>query len=523
MPSGSAPVRSGPCGGEPNTSARTSDLRTQESHEMDFTKQIEGNRRALIADISRRIERAAEPFGFALDWFLADLFRGRLPADWRERWHAFVDEQAEHGFFVEPTSVRELEAWIEAWARYCGLLPVENHRPVRELGGQWLAMRDAPTANTAPSSGVHVVLAAGPPNAGGPPRGRLPRSDGNWDGARGTSVWRPNHPIKLKNGITITKVPYRDGMPVFDEWSKGDVKIAITGEPGFDRSNALRAWQANGGGKLPDDYVFHHDGLTTETIRYKGRDVLVGRMQLVPAGLNRRVPHIGSAAAARFFAGKDKRELKRLAKEINEMALKGIGPLTKVAKRFKSLLAKGAKRIGRIVPLVGGVLVILDFTEDAEAHGIGGALIRSTPLLGDVVTLYDVASDLADEIKSGADQEFQDNLERINKTSREAHRAAASVTLQVFNDIARRVHVTNPYFDAQALRKPIENYYETVRALLFLRLENRPIRYPAGMESDKKATESPFNVKLRMVREALERAIQEQVSPPPETREGSAT
>jgi hypothetical protein len=62
-----------------------------------------------------------------------------------------------------------------------------------------------------------------------------------------------------------------------------------------------------------------------------------------------------------------------------------------------------------------------------------------------------------------------------------------------------------------------------VRALIFLRLENRPIRYPADMDSDKKATESPFNAKLRMAREALERAVRKQVSPPAETREGSAT
>lgn len=93
---------------------------------MDFTKQIADNRRALIADIIRRVEQSLEPFAFALDWFLADLFRSRLPMDWRDRWHAFVAEQANHGFFVEPQSVRELEAWIEAWARYCGLLPIVN-------------------------------------------------------------------------------------------------------------------------------------------------------------------------------------------------------------------------------------------------------------------------------------------------------------------------------------------------------------------------------------------------------------
>ena len=90
---------------------------------MDFTQEILANRRALLNDINRRIEAALRPFADALAMFLAILFQSRLPVDWREQWHAFVADQAAKKFFVEPQSVRELEAWIEAWARFCGLLP----------------------------------------------------------------------------------------------------------------------------------------------------------------------------------------------------------------------------------------------------------------------------------------------------------------------------------------------------------------------------------------------------------------
>src|SRR3546814_9296226 len=82
---------------------------------------------------------------------------------------------------------------------------------------------------------------------------------------------------------------------------------------------------------------------------------------------------------ARRIVSENPEKARKLASEVNELALKGKGPLMKVAKRFKTLLAKSIKRVGRVVPIVGGILVILDFTENAEAHGVGGALIRSAP------------------------------------------------------------------------------------------------------------------------------------------------
>jgi hypothetical protein len=91
---------------------------------MDFTRQIAARRRRRLENIFRRIEEALQPFAYALDWFLATLFSGRLPSDWRQQWHAFVAEQAALGFTVLPQSVGEIEDWIEAWARFCELLPI---------------------------------------------------------------------------------------------------------------------------------------------------------------------------------------------------------------------------------------------------------------------------------------------------------------------------------------------------------------------------------------------------------------
>ncbi len=204
------------------------------------------------------------------------------------------------------------------------------------------------------------------------------------------------------------------------------------------------------------------------------------------------------------------------AKEVNELALKGKGPLMKVAGRFKSLLAKAAKRVGRLVPIVGGILVIIDFTENAEAHGVGGALIRSAPMLGDLVTVYDVASDVAAQVEAQAAEDIAQGLEDANRSVQDAHESAATLTVQEFRRISKKVRVTNPYFDPESLKEPIRNYYETVLILYHLRSQEQHIRYPAGATVAEKAAESAFRMKMRMAREELEREIREQVEKPAE-------
>ena len=117
---------------------------------MDFAKQIEYNRRLLVEDIYRRLEAALQPVADALNDFFAVLFSNRLPADWRERWHAFIAEQEAAGYRVSPVSVREYEDWIEAWARYCELLPVAETRAVAAADANDLLVPKLTTTQTIP-------------------------------------------------------------------------------------------------------------------------------------------------------------------------------------------------------------------------------------------------------------------------------------------------------------------------------------------------------------------------------------
>ncbi len=98
---------------------------------MEFTRQFEANRRALVADVFVRLEQALIPFQLALDAFLAALFNGQtLPPDWRQQWRDFVAAQKSKGYAVSPESAREMEEWIERWAGYWGLLPAAEVLPL---------------------------------------------------------------------------------------------------------------------------------------------------------------------------------------------------------------------------------------------------------------------------------------------------------------------------------------------------------------------------------------------------------
>src|ERR1700675_1506148 len=97
---------------------------------MDFAKQIEYNRRLLVEDILRRLEAALQPLVDAVNDFFAVLFSSRLPADWRDQWHALIAEQEAAGYRIHPRRVQEYEDWVEAWARYWQLLPIAETRAV---------------------------------------------------------------------------------------------------------------------------------------------------------------------------------------------------------------------------------------------------------------------------------------------------------------------------------------------------------------------------------------------------------
>ena len=132
---------------------------------MDYDRQFYYNDRAVIDGLNRAVERALQPYCDALDSFLEELFRGRLPYGWRRRWQFFVSDQAALGYITEPKSVREMEEWIEDWARLCGLLPLEEEDEEFELdteSAQPFLITVVPD-----KSGPHL---AGGDSGDGPPR-----------------------------------------------------------------------------------------------------------------------------------------------------------------------------------------------------------------------------------------------------------------------------------------------------------------------------------------------------------------
>ena len=110
--------------------------------------QFEALARDYLAGLTRRFERALEPFVAALDEWLADLFARGIPECWRTECGAFLDAEKAKGFLVSPESVRELEAWLDRWSRELrrrGALPVR--RVPRRASGK---ITEAPAAH-APS------------------------------------------------------------------------------------------------------------------------------------------------------------------------------------------------------------------------------------------------------------------------------------------------------------------------------------------------------------------------------------
>jgi len=98
---------------------------------LDYTETIKHSRRTLLGDILRACDRALHDFQDALDETLAGLFEDDLPPNWREQLHACIVEQESLGYIVDPDSLEELEAWIEGWAKDCGLWPHERLRPLQ--------------------------------------------------------------------------------------------------------------------------------------------------------------------------------------------------------------------------------------------------------------------------------------------------------------------------------------------------------------------------------------------------------
>jgi hypothetical protein len=98
---------------------------------MDFYKQFQEHNRVSVLELKAEIETRLRPYWYATNTLMGALFRGRLPANWREQWRATCAEQADQGIITDPKSIQEIEDYLEAWAKFCGVEPRDNHSPTK--------------------------------------------------------------------------------------------------------------------------------------------------------------------------------------------------------------------------------------------------------------------------------------------------------------------------------------------------------------------------------------------------------
>lgn len=129
--------------------------------------------------------------------------------------------------------------------------------------------------------------------------------------------------------------------------------------------------------------------------------------------------------------------------------------------------------------------------------------------------MYDVGNDLAEAITESAEGTAKAHLEELNRHAREANDEARRITADAFRDCAARLRVTNPYLNGESLRAPLEEFFNTVQPLVFLKLEGQDIAFPDGMSHAQRQAESAFDARIRTARAQFERSIRAQIEAPP--------
>jgi hypothetical protein len=137
--------------------------------------------------------------------------------------------------------------------------------------------------------------------ANGFPNQRIPAADGQWTGEVGNSGWMSSKPEVR----AITKgepVPFKDGYPDFSKWKVAEVEIPrVTGLDDVDRTAANKIFAKQQGWLKSNG-----EPNAAAAERYRKANQLTwhhvensNRLQLIPKGLNGKVPHTGSSSQAR--------------------------------------------------------------------------------------------------------------------------------------------------------------------------------------------------------------------------------
>jgi len=299
----------------------------------------------------------------------------------------------------------------------------------------------------------------------------LPSPDrGEWVGAVGDSIFRLNEPLDLETG-RVKEIKFKKGIPVLEPHALPGktATIILTGHHGTDLSNAKKAWTAlNKGKPIPGGATFHHDLLhvVEETITIQGKDgkqteikVLVGKVQRIATKVNQIVFHEGSASVARkFYKGLGIDVAKVAAHAQIEAALGSKSKLVSEAMKKikpgivpKSLRLLVGRPVLKIIPIVGTGLAVIQFSDNVEAHGIGGAVVRTIPVLGDLISAHDLGSDLAKEIMDDANASLKATEKAVNDPIAEAWDEASKQTIEAFQELAPKIQVTNEYGHVEPL------------------------------------------------------------------------
>lgn len=292
--------------------------------------------------------------------------------------------------------------------------------------------------------------------------------------------------------------------------------IILTGDRNADIRNAEIAWKKlNPGKELPKNATFHHDlfHLVEETVEIDGKKtkVLVGKMQLIPTKVNGIVFHQGSASVAKHFYNGldiDVASVKKLAKDEASLAAKGGKIVAKAARKIvpgkiaKAVLPFVGRKVVRAIPLIGTGLAIVEFADNVEAHGIGGAVVRATPLLGDLVSAYDLGSDLARQITDEANAAVDANTAALNAPVTKAWKKASEQTIEAFQELAPQIQVTNVYgpnglVDPEEVATALKIYRTRMQQANLLKSENAP-----GFDFDSAATDAKRDFKERLTKAA---------------------
>ncbi len=403
----------------------------------------------------------------------------------------------------------------------------ETDHPLRPegtpAGGQWVE-KGGGGERTSGSGGRRVAaraerFAADPSD---PSRWYLPSDGkGEWVGAKGDSNFRLKTPVNV-NGKLVHEIEFTKGVPVLDKFALpgNTATIILTGDHAIDIRHAEEAWRnLNPGKSLPDNATFHHDLLhaTEQTVTIDGKKtkVLVGKMQLVPRDVNQAVFHEGSASVAKkYYQGLDidigsvaslAKKDARLAGQSRTVVSRALGKI-KPGKIAKGLAPFVGRSIVRAIPIVGSGLAILEFADNAEAHGVGGAVARATPLLGDLIAAHDLGSELSKQIRDDADAAAVEVQHELNEPSRKAWEQADRQTIAAYNELASQIKVTNPpqsgegsgLVDPQEIATALNEYRVAMQNANFRRNVNLK-----GFDFDAAAAHNK-----QQLRERLERASQ---------------